>query len=198
MPESANAIAGVDEAGRGPLAGPVCAAAVILGTMPTDNLIDSKKLSPAQRDRIAALIRRSALAWHIGWASVAEIDTHNILGASLLAMRRAVSGLSLTPSLVLVDGNRDPHFGLTTQCIVGGDARVAAIAAASIVAKVARDRYMRLLDRAYPGYGFMRHKGYPTADHIARLNRLGPTAVHRHSFGPVARCLANANGSRTD
>lgn len=183
-------IAGVDEAGRGPLVGPVCAAAVILDpSRPIDGIADSKKLTAARRERLDRLIRDGALAWSIAWSSVEEIDRLNILQATLLAMRRAVAGLQVRPARVLVDGNRCPEIEIETQAIVGGDGRVAAIGAASILAKVARDRLMDRLDLDFPGYGFARHKGYPTRDHLEALRRLGPTIQHRRSFAPVRQLL---------
>lgn len=181
---------GVDEAGRGPLAGPVVAAAVILDpARPIVGLADSKKLSPARREQLATEIRGKALAWCVAEASVAEIDTLNILQATLLAMQRAVAGLALTPDEVLIDGNRCPVLALPCRAIVGGDATVAAISAASILAKTTRDAGMRELHRQYPDYGFDRHKGYGTAAHLAALRRWGPTPVHRKSFAPVRDCL---------
>lgn len=180
-------IAGVDEAGRGPLAGPVTAAAVILDpARPITGLADSKRLSPSKRERLAEEIRDKALAWALGWADVAEIDQINILQASLLAMRRAVSGLCLAPDRALIDGNRCPALLCPSQAIVRGDATVPAISAASILAKVARDAKMRELHERYPLYEFARHKGYPTAAHVAALRRHGPCVEHRQSFAPVA------------
>ncbi len=181
-------VCGVDEAGRGPLAGPVCAAAVILDPQrPIPGLKDSKKLSAASRIRLADEIRRHALAWSVAWASVAEIDRLNILNASLLAMQRAVEGLSLRPALVLVDGNRCPPLILPVRAIVRGDDLEPAISAASILAKTERDKEMRRLADIYPQYGFERHAGYPTPEHLAALERHGPCVVHRLSFGPVRR-----------
>ena len=184
-------VAGVDEAGRGPLAGPVVAAAVILD--PDDEiggLADSKKLSAPRRAHLAATIRGRALSWAVGWAAPSEIDEFNILEATMLAMRRAITNLSVTPSGVQVDGNRLPNlaFGdtrLEGQAIVGGDAKVAAISAASIIAKTTRDGIMEFLDRVHPEYGFARHKGYGTEIHLERLRRFGPCAQHRASFAPV-------------
>jgi len=185
--------AGVDEAGRGPLAGPVVAAAVVLDEQrPVEGLRDSKRLSAGQRERLAELIRTRARAWSVAAAHPEEIDRLNILGATHLAMQRAVAGLDLEPALVLVDGNRAPAFGLPTRTIVGGDALVPAISAASILAKVARDALMVGLATDYPGYGFEIHKGYPTAAHRAALERLGPSAIHRHSFAPVRDAAARA------
>lgn len=180
-------LAGVDEAGRGPLAGPVVAAAVILDPRrPIPGLDDSKKLSEKKRDALEPLIRAQALAFGIGHAEVEEIDSINILQATLLAMRRAVAALEVAAEAVVVDGNRLTDFGLPAEAVVGGDARVPAISAASILAKVSRDREMVALDACYPGYGFARHKGYGTAAHLAALARLGACAVHRKSFAPVA------------
>ena len=182
-------VAGVDEAGRGQLAGPVIAAAVILDpARPIEGLGDSKALSEAARERLAPLIRARALAWALGSADRAEIDKLNILQATLLAMRRAVLALPLRPEHVQVDGNRAPaleDLPCTVETVVRGDATVAAIGAASILAKTHRDALMRALERAYPGYGFARHKGYGTAAHLAALRRLGPSSEHRLSFAPV-------------
>jgi ribonuclease HII len=186
--------AGVDEAGRGPLAGPVVAAAVILEpSRPVAGLADSKVLSPARRAALATTIRIQSLAWGLGWADAAEIDTLNILQATMLAMRRALAALSVPPQHVIVDGNRCPDlsglaFECTAEAVVKGDALVASVSAASILAKVARDEHMRVLDGRYPGYGLADHKGYPTAAHIAALRRLGPSPVHRRSFAPVQSC----------
>lgn len=183
-------VAGVDEAGRGPLAGPVYAAAVILDpAQAIPGLADSKKLSAASRAELDCLIRTHALAWALGIATVEEIDRLNILQASLLAMQRAVASLTLTPHLALVDGNRAPVLHCAVRTIVGGDATEPAISAASILAKVARDTEMQVLHARYPGYGFDRHKGYPTAAHVAALAELGVSPVHRRSFGPVRRLL---------
>jgi ribonuclease HII len=185
--------AGVDEAGRGPLAGPVYAAAVILDpSNPIEGLRDSKQLSPARRETLAALIRERAVAWQVAWADVEEIDCLNILGATMLAMRRAVSGLAVRPSLVQVDGNRVPQIADccdSVEAVVRGDATVAAISAASILAKQARDALMLQLERAYPGYQLTTHKGYPTSDHLEALARLGPSPQHRQSFAPVQEAL---------
>lgn len=184
-------VAGVDEAGRGPLAGPVVAAAVILDPRrPISGLDDSKRLSAARRAGLAAEIKRDALAWAVAWADAAEIDAMNILRATMLAMRRALLGLAIVPAGVQVDGNRLPdlRFGarrLQGEAIVGGDARVAAISAASIVAKTTRDGIMESMDNLYPDYGFAVHKGYPTAAHRDCLRRLGPCAQHRRSFAPL-------------
>lgn len=183
-------LAGVDEAGRGPLAGPVCAAAVVLDPeRPISGLADSKQLREAERERLGDLIQTRSLSWALGWASVAEIDELNILQASLLAMRRAVVGLARCPRLVLVDGNHCPPLPCEARPVVGGDRTVAAISAASILAKVARDRLMRDLDHQYPGYGFARHKGYPTRVHLQALASLGVTPIHRRGYAPVRRLL---------
>lgn len=183
---SASGVAGVDEAGRGPLAGPVTAAAVMFDPdWPIAGLADSKRLSAARREALETEIQSRALAWAVASASPAEIDALNILQASLLAMRRAVLGLGRVPDLAMVDGNRCPALECPVQAIVGGDGKVAAIAAASILAKVARDRELVRLDALYPGYGLASHKGYPTADHLAALRALGPSPIHRRSFRPV-------------
>jgi len=182
-------IAGVDEAGRGPLCGPVYAAAVILDPLrPIDGLNDSKKLSEKKREALAPLIRERALAWAVGIATVEEIDRLNILHATMLAMRRAVEGLAVPPDQVLIDGNRVPP-GLTVpaRAIVGGDASEAAISAASILAKTGRDHEMMALAALYPQYGIAKHKGYPTAEHLAALRIHGPSPIHRRSFAPVAQ-----------
>ncbi|MEO6986873.1 MAG: ribonuclease HII [Paralcaligenes sp.] len=182
-------LAGIDEAGRGPLAGPVFAAAVILDpTRPIRGLADSKTLSAGRREQLAAVIRERACAWSIACASVEEIDALNILQATLLAMRRACAGLVIQPELVLVDGNQLPKgLPCLAQAIVKGDARVAAISAASILAKTARDADCLVLHQCYPDYGFDRHKGYGTALHLERLQLHGPCAAHRRSFAPVKR-----------
>lgn len=184
--EPAGLLAGVDEAGRGPLAGPVVAAAVILDELnPIAGLADSKKLTARQREALFDEIRAKALCCSIALASVEEIDELNILHATMLAMRRAVDGLRLKPSLVQVDGNRVPPLQVPAQAIVKGDAKVQAISAASILAKVHRDRLCDELHQAHPQYGFDGHKGYPTADHLAALRAHGATPHHRRSFGPV-------------
>lgn len=184
-------VAGVDEVGRGPLAGDVVAAAVILDpAQPIPGLRDSKKLSAARREELAGLIRGRALAWAVARASVAEIDELNILQASLLAMHRAVQALQLQPRYVLVDGNRLPRWPYASEPVVGGDDLVPAIAAASILAKVQRDSELVALDLRYPGYGFAAHKGYPTPAHLQALQALGITPIHRRSFAPVKSLLA--------
>lgn len=183
-------ICGVDEAGRGPLAGAVYAAAVILDPRhPIVGLADSKTLSEKRRDFLAAAIRQHALAWAVASASVEEIDRINILQASLLAMRRAVEALSVVPSKVLVDGLHCPQVAIPSEAIVKGDSKVAEIAAASILAKTARDEEMRHLDQLYPQYAFARHKGYPTAEHLQLLQRHGVSPVHRTSYAPVKKML---------
>ena len=183
-------VAGVDEAGRGPLAGPVVAAAVILDELkPIKHLGDSKMISPRRRERLFDEIRAQALACCIAEASVEEIDRLNILQATLLAMQRAVAGLRLAPRLVLVDGNRLPVLGMPAEAIVKGDARVPSISAASILAKVYRDRLCEALHEAHPAYGFARHKGYPTADHLAALQAHGACVAHRRSYAPVRAVL---------
>ena len=183
-------VAGVDEAGRGPLAGPVVAAAVILDpARPIAGLADSKALSPARREALFALIHERALCCSVAEASVEEIDRLNILQATLLAMRRAVEGLAMPPARVLVDGNRLPPLTMPAEAIVQGDAKVAAISAASILAKVTRDRWCAGLHARYPLYGFERHKGYGTAEHLAALRAHGACPEHRRSFAPVAQVL---------
>ena len=184
-------ICGIDEAGRGPLAGPVVASAVILDpNKPIHGLNDSKKLSAKKRDELALLIRSHALAWAVAEASVEEIDQINILQASLLAMRRAVDALAIKPDHALVDGNQCPKLiTCTVEAIVGGDGKVASIAAASILAKTVRDAQMKVLHEAFPVYGFDRHMGYPTAAHLQALEQYGVSAVHRRTYAPVARLL---------
>ena len=182
-------IAGVDEECRGPLAGPVVAAAVILGEVVIAGVGDSKQMSAKQRDKLFDLIRRDALAVGVGIAEVAEIDTLNIFQATLLAMRRAVDALDPTPHEALIDGAHCPPLRCATRAVVGGDGSVAAIGAASIIAKVTRDRMMHDLHDLYPEYGFARHKGYGTAEHLAALARCGASAIHRRSFAPVRRAL---------
>jgi len=186
-------LCGVDEAGRGPLAGPVTAAAVMLDPeRPIDGLRDSKKLSAAARERLADEIRECAVAWCVAEASVEEIDQLNILQATLLAMQRAVAGLSRAPDDVWVDGNRCPDWAWRSQAVVKGDDKVAAIAAASILAKTERDHFMRRLHDDYPDYGFAQHMGYGTAVHLAALKAHGACPQHRRSFAPVKRVLDQA------
>jgi ribonuclease HII len=186
----ARVIAGVDEVGRGPLVGAVVTAAVILDPAhPIDGLADSKALTEKKREKLYEQITRHALAWSLGRAEPAEIDQLNILHATMLAMQRAVMGLHLQPDFVLIDGNRCPRLPMPSQAVVKGDSRVAEISAASIVAKVTRDREMQILDERYPGYGFAQHKGYPTALHLARLADLGVTEWHRRSFAPVRKII---------
>lgn len=191
MNGSASLIAGVDEAGRGPLAGPVVAAAVILDPeRPITGLADSKQLDATRREHLAVIIKGTALAWCVAEADVAEIDTLNILQATLLAMHRAVSGLAPAAQQALIDGNRLPEsLPCPARAIVGGDREVAAISAASILAKTHRDALLVEFEARYPGYGFARHKGYGTREHLAALTRLGPTPEHRRSFAPIRRCL---------
>ena len=189
-PRVTEIVAGVDEAGRGPLAGPVVVAAVVLDPdKPLDGLDDSKKLSEKRREALFPLIVERSLAWTVVAIEAAEIDRINILQATLLGMRRAVEQLVPAPSLALIDGNRAPALTCAVRTIVGGDGLEPAISAASILAKVTRDRLMKKLHIDYPVYGFDRHKGYPTADHLARLTRYGPCPIHRRSFAPVKRVL---------
>jgi len=179
-------VAGVDEVGRGPLCGAVVTAAVILDPgKPILGLNDSKKLSLSRREALFDEIQEKALAWCVARAEVAEIDRLNILHATMLAMQRAVAGLAVQPRLALIDGNRCPKLAVPSAPVVKGDSQVPAIAAASILAKVSRDREMQALDALYPGYGLAGHKGYPTAEHLDALRRLGPTPIHRRSFAPV-------------
>ena len=191
-PRSCGPLAGVDEAGRGPLAGPVVAGAVILNPDdPIAGLADSKILSASRRSELADEILRRSLAWSVAWADPAEIDRLNILQATLLAMRRAILGLRILPGYVAVDGNRLPDLRFHERqidgvAVVGGDARIPAISAASIIAKVRRDEIMRDMDALYPEYGFRRHKGYATADHRDRLGTFGPCREHRRSFSPIS------------
>ena len=183
-------LCGVDEAGRGPLAGPVVAAAVILDPAnPVEGLNDSKKLSAKRRELLAIEIRAKALAWSVAEATVEEIDAINILQASMLAMRRAVEGLVVKPVSALIDGNRCPALACKAEAIVGGDGKMESIAAASILAKTTRDAGMRELHVAYPHYGFDRHMGYPTAFHLQALRDYGASPVHRRSFAPVAQLV---------
>ncbi|MBX3709762.1 MAG: ribonuclease HII [Gammaproteobacteria bacterium] len=194
---SKHLIAGVDEAGRGPLAGPVIAAAVILDpARPIEGLADSKQLSEKQRERLFQEIRHRALAWSAARATVIEIDRINILQASLLAMQRAVQRLLVAPSIALIDGNKCPVLSCPSQAIVKGDELEPAISAASIVAKVLRDRIMLMLDKKYPCYGFAKHKGYPTAMHVKALQCHGSSRVHRRSFAPVTLVLQREEGPR--
>lgn len=188
MPE--RLICGVDEAGRGPIAGPVYAAAVLLDpARPIGGLKDSKLLSPVRRETLAVAIRRDALAWAVASASVEEIDSLNILQATLLAMRRAVERLAVAPHEAWIDGNRCPPLACAARAVVGGDRSVPEISAASILAKTARDAEMLLLHARYPQYGLDQHKGYPTPEHLARLSRYGACAIHRRSFAPVRLAL---------
>ncbi|WP_409523479.1 ribonuclease HII [Nitrincola sp. MINF-07-Sa-05] len=185
-----NLIAGVDEVGRGPLVGNVVAAAVILDpARPVVGLADSKKLSAARREALAIQIREQALAWSVAWATPAEIDELNILHATMLAMQRAVGSLSPLAEFALIDGNRCPALPCPSQPVVKGDARVPCIAAASILAKVFRDEEMAVLDQQYPDYGFARHKGYPTPEHLQALRNFGALSEHRRSFRPVRELL---------
>lgn len=184
-------ICGVDEAGRGPLAGPVVAAAVILDSAnPIVGLADSKKLSARRRDKLAEEIRAKSIAWSVAEATVEEIDAINILQATLLAMQRAVAGLIISPTEVLIDGNRCPILSFPARAIIGGDATVAEISAASILAKTVRDAGMLVLHAQHPQYGFDRHKGYGTAMHLVALRTHGVTPHHRRSFAPVTQLLA--------
>ncbi len=193
------AVAGVDEAGRGPLAGPVVAAAVILNDdKPIPELADSKRLTPRQRTRVARAVRTEARAFAVALAEPAEIDSINVLEASLLAMSRAIAKLSVVPALVRVDGNQTPRYSsggqpFEIEAVVRGDQSVPAISAASVLAKVCRDRLMQRWHRRFPAYGFDRHKGYPTRAHIAALAAHGPCPIHRRSFGPVRDCLEVAS-----
>jgi ribonuclease HII len=190
-------IAGVDEAGRGPLAGPVIAAAVILDPKRyIAGLTDSKQLTEKQRERLFQEIQNHALAWSIARGRVIEIDSINILQATLLAMQRAVGSLKIAPQLALVDGNQSPTLSCEVKTIVKGDESEPAISAASIMAKVFRDRIMVMLDRKYPGYGFAKHKGYATKMHFDALQRLGPSRIHRRSFAPVSDCFEKMTQKR--
>jgi ribonuclease HII len=190
-------LAGVDEAGRGPLAGPVVAAAVILDdTRRINGLADSKVLTPLQREKLYDRIREKALCCAVGEASVQEIDTLNIFHATMLAMRRAVEGLRLRPVKVLVDGNRLPKLDVLSEAIVGGDAKVKSISAASIVAKVTRDRMLAQLHEEFPQYGFAAHKGYSTPEHLEALRTHGPCVHHRRHFSPVAATFVTAEGTQ--
>ena len=183
-------VAGVDEVGRGPLAGPVVAAAVILDPeRPIEGLADSKKLSEKRREALAEVIKEQALSWALGRAEVEEIDRLNILQASLLAMQRAVAGLQPAAEFALVDGNRCPDLVCPAEAVIKGDDRVPVISAASVIAKVARDREMVALEQTFPGYGMAQHKGYPTKAHLESLQRLGVATIHRRTFGPVRKIL---------
>lgn len=195
--QAAVLVAGVDEAGRGPLAGPVVAAAVILDPAhPIAGLADSKQLTAQRREALFALIQQRALARCVAEASREEIDRLNILQATMLAMRRAVEGLAVQPGRVLVDGNRLPRLAIAAEAIVKGDAKVPAISAASILAKVTRDHWCLRLHERYPHYGFDRHKGYGTAEHLAALGEWGPCPEHRRSFAPVARAISLHGGGQ--
>lgn len=193
-------ICGVDEAGRGPLAGPVVAAAVVLSDeFDVTGIADSKKLTPARREYLKARIVGSSSFWSVGVVEHETVDRINILKASLLAMKMAVEGLRLKPDMILVDGSFEiPDLEIPQRAIIGGDDKEPAISAASILAKTFRDEMMREIDIRYPGYGFARHKGYPTRDHIARLWRLGPCPVHRRSFRPVSELIRNGNNGTDD
>ena len=193
-PNDATLLCGVDEAGRGPLAGAVYAAAVVLDPARPriNNLIDSKMLDAETREKLSARIKERALAWAIAYATVEEIDRLNILRASLLAMKRAVESLGMEPTEVCVDGNQLPQISFRCRAIVKGDQLVAAISAASILAKVARDAEMAAMDERYPGYGFAHHKGYSTPEHLAALQQHGPCEIHRRSFEPVQVLLQPA------
>lgn len=183
-------VAGVDEVGRGPLAGPVVTAAVILDpSRPIAGLADSKALSEKRREQLFDEIKQKSLAWAIGRCEVEEIDELNILQATMVAMQRAVAGLTPQPEHAMIDGNRCPQLPCSCEFVIKGDGKIAAISAASIIAKVTRDREMVALDRQYPGYGLAGHKGYPTKSHIEALRQLGVTPIHRRSFGPVRRVL---------
>ncbi|MFD2179250.1 ribonuclease HII [Veronia pacifica] len=189
----ASLIAGVDEVGRGPLVGAVITAAVILDPEnPIEGLTDSKKLTDKKREKLFVEIKEKALCWSLGRAEPEEIDQLNILQATMVAMQRAVNGLDMTPGFVLVDGNRVPELSVPSQAVVKGDLRVAEISAASILAKVTRDREMEKLDAEYPQYGFAKHKGYPTKAHFEALSEFGAIEQHRKSFKPVKKALGIA------
>ncbi|MDG2959467.1 ribonuclease HII [Bisgaard Taxon 10/6] len=193
-PQGYELIAGVDEVGRGPLVGAVVTAAVILDpNNPIAGLADSKKLSEKKRLALAAEIKEKALAWALGRAEAEEIDKLNILHATMLAMQRAVKSLKISPHLVLVDGNRVPELDMPAQAIVKGDGKVAEISAASILAKVARDREMEALDKRFPQYEFAKHKGYPTKVHLEKLAQFGALPQHRRSFAPVRKAIEQSN-----
>lgn len=190
MNEILKITAGVDEVGRGSLAGPVVAAAVILDmNRPIQGLADSKKLSEKKREQLAEEIMEKSTAWSVARASVAEIDEMNILQASLLAMQRAIVSLTVQPEYVLVDGNQPPKIDIPTDTVIKGDSKIPAISAASILAKVSRDNEMIEMENRYPGYGFAGHKGYPTRQHLEALEKLGITDIHRQSFSPVRKIL---------
>lgn len=190
--------AGVDEAGRGPLAGPVCAAAVILDpARPIEGLADSKKLSKKKRAALEAEIKEKALAWCVAWGEVEEIDEINILQSTMLSMKRAVEGLSIAPDKVIVDGNRAPRLSCRVEAVVKADAKVPEVSAASILAKTARDRLMEKMDEEHPGYGFAKHAGYGTKEHVEAIRRLGPSPIHRRSFEPVKTMISEIK-SRTE
>jgi len=192
-------VAGVDEVGRGPLCGAVVTAAVILDPLrPIEGLNDSKKLTEARREALFPIIQERALAWCIARAEVEEIDQLNILHATMLAMQRAVAGLAIQPNRVLVDGNRCPVLPMRSEPVIQGDGRVPAISAASILAKVARDREMVDLDQLYPGYGIAQHKGYPTPIHLAALRELGASVIHRRSFAPVREALVMVGSAQLE
>jgi len=192
-------VAGVDEVGRGPLCGAVVTAAVILDPLrPIEGLNDSKKLTQARREALFPIIQERALAWCIARAEVEEIDQLNILHATMLAMQRAVAGLAIQPDRVLVDGNRCPVLPMRSEPVIQGDGRVPAISAASILAKVARDREMVDLDQLYPGYGIAQHKGYPTPIHLAALRELGASVIHRRSFAPVREALVMVGSAQLE
>ena len=183
-------IAGVDEAGRGPLAGPVVTAAVILDPdRPIEGLADSKKLTAKRRAILEQEIKEKSLSWSLGRAEINEIDELNILHATMLAMKRAIESLDVTPGIALIDGNRCPEINIRSQAVIKGDQRVDAISAASILAKESRDREMIKLDEEYPGYGFAIHKGYPTKAHLLALKEIGVSVIHRKSYAPVKRCM---------
>lgn len=190
LPDGEELVAGVDEVGRGPLCGAVVTAAVILDPLrPIEGLNDSKKLNQAQREALYPLIQQRAVAWAIGRAEVHEIDQLNILHATMLAMQRAVAGLSIQPDRVLVDGNRCPILPMPSEPVIQGDGLIPAISAASILAKVTRDREMQEMELLYPGYGIGKHKGYATREHLDALQALGATPIHRRSFAPVRNAL---------
>lgn len=192
-------VAGVDEAGRGPLAGPVCAAAVILDpARPIEGLADSKKLTAKKREALAREIREKALAWCVAWGEVEEIDRINILQSTMATMTRAVEGLKVAPTRVVVDGNRPPRLNVPVEAIVKGDAKVPAISAASILAKTARDELVAHYDERWPGYGFAKHAGYGTAAHIKAIRTLGVLPVHRRSFEPVKSMLASGEAREVE